>query len=119
MSFTNRKEKYSNPFSATFTGIMDLFRKQDPAGELNPDDRFDGRTVLVDGASSGLGFAVAVEVARRGAKVIMVCRSGIPEKGEVVKRLSQSEDIHMLHVDYSDLSSILLNYYILVEFCRL
>jgi NAD(P)-dependent dehydrogenase (short-subunit alcohol dehydrogenase family) len=85
---------------------MDLFRKQDPAGELNPDDRFDGRTVLVDGASSGLGFAVAVEVARRGAKVIMVCRSGIPGKGEDVKRLSRSGDIHMLQVDFSNLSSI-------------
>lgn len=102
----SKQAKYSNPFSATFTGIMDLFRKHEPAGELKPTDRFDGKTVLVDGASSGLGFAVAVEVARRGAKVIMVCRSGIPGKGEKVKRLSRSDDIHMLQVDFSDLSSI-------------
>ncbi len=102
----NKQEKYSNPFSATFTGIRDLFRKLEPAGRLEPTDRFDGKTVLIDGASSGLGFAVTVEVARRGAKVIMVCRSGIPGKGEEVKRLSGSDDIHMLHVDYSVLSSI-------------
>ena len=102
----NRQKKYSNPVIATLTGITDLFRKEEPAGVLRPADRFDGRTVLVDGASSGLGFAVAVEMARRGAKVIMVCRSGIPEKGEEVKRLAQSDDIQMLHVDYSDLSSI-------------
>jgi len=102
----NKQEKYSNPFNATFTGIMDLFRKHEPAGELKPTDRFDGKTVLVDGASSGLGFAIAVEVARRGAKVIMACRSGIPGKGEKVKRLSRSDDIHMLHVDFTDLPSI-------------
>lgn len=101
-----KQEKYSNPFSATFTGIMDLFRKHEPAGELKLTDRFDGKTVLVDGASSGLGFAVAVEVARRGAKVIMACRSGIPGKGEEVKRLARSDDIHMLQIDFSDLSSI-------------
>ncbi len=102
----SKQAKYSNPFSATFTGIMDLFRKHEPAGELKPTDRFEGKTVLVDGASSGLGFAVAVEVARRGAKVIMACRSGIPGKGDEVKRLTRSDDIHMLQVDFSDLFSI-------------
>jgi len=100
------QEKYSNPFSATLTGIMDLFRKHEPAGTLKLTDRFDGKTVLVDGASSGLGFAVAVEVARRGAKVIMACRSGIPGKGEEVKKRTGSGDISMLPVDFSDISSI-------------
>jgi NAD(P)-dependent dehydrogenase (short-subunit alcohol dehydrogenase family) len=102
----SKQAKYNNPFSAIITGISDLFRKQKPAGELKPTDRFDGKTVLVDGASSGLGFAVAVEVARRGAKVIMACRSGIPRKGEKVKKLSGSDDIHMLQVDFTDLSSV-------------
>ena len=101
-----KQDKYGNPFTATLTGITDLFRNHEPAGQLKPIDRFDGKTVMVDGASSGLGFAVAVEVARRGAKVIMACRSGIPEKGEEVKKLTGSNDVHMLPVDYSDLSSI-------------
>jgi NAD(P)-dependent dehydrogenase (short-subunit alcohol dehydrogenase family) len=101
-----KQDKYSNPFTATLTGIMDLVRKHKPAGELKPTDRLDGKTVLVDGASSGLGFAVAAEVARRGAKVIMACRSGIPGKGEEVKKLSGSGDVHMLPVDYSDVASI-------------
>jgi len=104
----NQQQKYNNPVSATLTGIRDLFRKQIPAGTLNPTDRLDGKTVLVDGASSGLGFAVATDLARRGAKVIMACRSGIPEKGEKVKKLSGNHDIHMLHVDFSDIGSIRL-----------
>jgi NAD(P)-dependent dehydrogenase (short-subunit alcohol dehydrogenase family) len=105
MTATKRK-KYNNPFTATLTGIRDLFRKQLPAGELKPSDRLDGKTVLVDGASSGLGFAIAVDVARRGARVIMACRSGIPGKGERVKKLTGNHDIHMLHVDFSDITSI-------------
>jgi NAD(P)-dependent dehydrogenase (short-subunit alcohol dehydrogenase family) len=102
----NKQEKYNNPFAAIWTGIMDLFRKHEPAGEVRPSDRLDGKTVLIDGASSGLGFAVATELARRGAKVIMACRSGIPQKGEEVKRRSGSDDVHMLHVDFADLESV-------------
>ena len=102
----HKQHKYNNPVTATLTGIMDLFRKQIPVGELKSTDRLDGKTVLVDGSSSGLGFAIAVDVAKRGAKVIMACRSGIPEKGEMVKRLSGNNDIHMLQVDFSDITSI-------------
>jgi NAD(P)-dependent dehydrogenase (short-subunit alcohol dehydrogenase family) len=102
----NQQDQYTNPFNATISGIRNLFRKQEKAGELTPEDRLDGKTVLVDGASSGLGFAIAVDVARRGARVIMACRSGIPEKGEKAKKLSGSGNIHMVHVDYTDINSI-------------
>jgi len=103
---TNKQKKYNNPFTATLTGITDLFKKQIPAGELKPADRLDGKTVLVDGSSSGLGFAIAVDVARRGASVIMACRSGIPEQGEKVKKLSGNQDVYMVQVDFADIISI-------------
>jgi NAD(P)-dependent dehydrogenase (short-subunit alcohol dehydrogenase family) len=102
----SKHRKYDNPVTATLTGIADLFRKQTPAGTLKLSDRLDGKTVLVDGASSGLGFAVAADMARRGARVIMACRSGIPGQGEKVKKISGNQDIHMLHVDFSDIGSI-------------
>lgn len=102
----SKQQKYNNPFTATLTGIRDLFRKQVPSGELKPTDRLDGKTVLVDGSSSGLGFAIAVDVACRGARVLMACRSGIPEMGERVKKLSGNPDVHMFHVDFSDIRSI-------------
>jgi len=91
---------------ALVTGIRDLFRTNESSGELKDTDRLEGKTLFIDGASSGLGFAIAVDVAKRGARVIMACRSGIPEKGEQVKKLSGNQDVHMLHVDLSDLSSI-------------
>jgi len=102
----NRQKKYNTPVAATITGILDLFRKQEPAGQLNDTDRLDGKTVLVDGSSSGLGFAIATDCARRGAKVIMACRSGIPEKGEKIIQMTGNKDIFMLHVDFRDIHSI-------------
>ncbi|MCB0683774.1 MAG: hypothetical protein KDC32_23150, partial [Saprospiraceae bacterium] len=82
--------RFKNPVEATLTGIKDLFRRQPLADHLSERDRLDGKTCLVTGASSGLGFAVAVDLARRGANLIMACRSGIPEAGERVKQLSGS-----------------------------
>jgi len=101
-----RKGGYKNPASATWEGIMAVFAKQQKVGFLKDSDRLDGKTVLIDGASSGLGFAVAVQLAGRGARVIMACRSGIPGKGEEVKRRSGNQNIEMVHVDYSDTASI-------------
>jgi NAD(P)-dependent dehydrogenase (short-subunit alcohol dehydrogenase family) len=106
MSESSHRKKYNNPFTATITGISDLFRKQENTVNLLPSDRLEGKRVLVDGASSGLGFAVATECARRGAEVIMACRSGIPGKGEKVEKLTGSGKISMLPVDFSDTDSI-------------
>lgn len=103
---SKQESKYTNPFTATFKGISDLFKKQDRIGELSPDERLDGKKVLITGSSSGLGLAAAKDLARLGAEVIMALRSGIPEKGEEVKKASGSEKVHLHHVDLSDFDSI-------------
>ena len=84
---------YDSPFSATLKGISDLFKKQIKAGDLTSSDRLEGKTIMVTGASSGLGYATALDLAKRGARVIMACRSGIPEKGRQIEKITGSEKI--------------------------
>jgi len=102
----NKTEKYNSPVAAIFTGIGDLFKR--PKNELNLDDLppLEGKKVLITGASSGLGYATAVDLASRGAHVIMAQRSGIPGKGEEVKRKTGSEKVDMIRMDLSDLESL-------------
>ncbi len=103
---TKQQNKYSNPFTATVNGIRDMFRKKERAGTLDPADRLDGKKVLITGSSSGLGLAVAKDLARQGAEVIMAVRSGIPDRGEEVKNASGSSKVIMLPVDLADFDSI-------------
>ena len=103
---SKQEQKYTNPFTATIKGISDLFKKRERVGFLDKNDRLDGKKVVITGSSSGLGLAAAKDMGRIGAEVIMAVRSGIPEKGEEVKKASGSETIHMLHVDLSDFDSI-------------
>ena len=100
------ERKYDSPLAATYKGISDLFKKQERVGVLDPNDRLDGKKVLITGSSSGLGLATAKKLAALGAEVIMAVRSGIPEKGKEVKNASGSEMVYMHHVDLSDFDSI-------------
>ena len=98
--------RFTNPVVASLAGVKDFFAKQELAGRYSETDRADGKTVLITGANSGLGFAMAVEFARRGARVLMAGRSKIPEAGERVKKLSGSESVEMHFLDLSKIESI-------------
>jgi NAD(P)-dependent dehydrogenase (short-subunit alcohol dehydrogenase family) len=107
MSGKNDKtNSYSSPVAAIFTGISDLFKPTLNQLDLNDLPSMEGKRVLITGASSGLGFATAVEMAKRGAQVIMAQRSGIPEKGEEVKKKSGSLKVEMVPLDLSNLESL-------------
>lgn len=98
--------RFKNPVVASLAGIRDFFAKQELASRYAETGRADGYTVLITGANSGLGFALAVEFARRGARVIMAGRSKIPEAGIRVKKLSGSDSVEMRYLDLSKIASI-------------
>ncbi len=101
----SHKTQYSNLFTATLSGIVNMFKKHPTAGVLKDEDRIDGKVCLVTGANSGLGFAVTQQLVERGGKVVMACRSGIPEAGEKIKTLTNSDNVEMIRVDLSDVNS--------------
>lgn len=64
-----------------------------------------GKTCLITGANSGLGFATAKQLAGLGAKVVMVCRS--MEKGkDAAGRIMQEVPDASLELMLCDLSSL-------------
>lgn len=100
--------EHDNAFTATWQGIKNTFVRGPAFGELNETMRFEGGTALVTGASSGLGFAIAVELARRGMHVIGAARTATPELTRKLREAAgeSAATIDMLPVDLADLDSI-------------
>jgi NAD(P)-dependent dehydrogenase (short-subunit alcohol dehydrogenase family) len=67
-----------------------------------------GKTVLITGASSGIGFHAAIELARRGACIAMVGRD--PERSETaardVRARSGSTEVSLFICDFSSLAAV-------------
>ncbi|XP_031341707.1 retinol dehydrogenase 12-like [Photinus pyralis] len=67
-----------------------------------------GKTVIVTGANSGIGFSTAFEFAIRGAKVILACRS-IPLAEKARKKIvedTQNPNVFVRIVDLASLKSV-------------
>ena len=100
------KRTHSNPVTAVLSGLLDQRSKDPKVAPVPHGVRLDGRTCLVTGANSGLGKAIAIRLAARGAHVIMACRSGIPEAGQDVRAASGSDKVEMIQVELSDFDSM-------------
>lgn len=98
--------RFDNPVIASLAGFADRFRKQDNALRFSENDRFDGKSCLITGASSGLGYALAVEMARRGARVVMANRTRNEEVVHRARRESGSEHIEQWYVDLSEITTV-------------
>jgi retinol dehydrogenase 12 len=75
---------------------------------VNNDARIDGKIVIITGANSGLGLETAKQLAKRGGKIYLACRS--EKKGleavKQVKQFSQSENVKFLQLDLASLDNV-------------
>ena len=98
--------RFTNPIAASLAGVKDFFSRQELSSRYSDTDRADDMTILITGANSGLGFALAVDFAKRGGRVIMAGRSKIPGAGEQVKNLSGSGQVEMRYIDLSKIDTV-------------
>ena len=52
-----------------------MLRKWAAGGQCLSNARMDGKTVIITGCNTGIGFETAKDMAQRGARVIMACRN--------------------------------------------
>lgn len=68
----------------------------------------DGKTVIITGANSGIGFQAARVLASKGAKVIMACRNDKKARmaaGKISGKHANA-DLEIMHLDLASLESI-------------
>ncbi|XP_062584468.1 retinol dehydrogenase 11-like [Saccostrea cucullata] len=67
-----------------------------------------GKTVIITGANTGIGFQTAVDLAKRNGRIILACRN--TEKGEAAKsriiQLTGNKSVVFRHLDVSLMSSV-------------
>jgi NAD(P)-dependent dehydrogenase (short-subunit alcohol dehydrogenase family) len=67
-----------------------------------------GKTALVTGANSGIGYQAALELARHGAHVLLACRNAAKGQAalERLKREAPGAAAELVEVDMASLASI-------------
>lgn len=77
-------------------------------GQWESDARLDGKTVIITGANTGIGKETALDLAKRGGRIIMACRDIVKAEkamNEVIQK-SGNSDVVVKSLDLGDTTSI-------------
>ena len=92
------------------TGIVSLWlgRKFFKGPYYNGNERLDGKTVVITGCNTGIGKETALDLSKRGARVVMACRNldlaNIAANDLKVK--NPAANLSVCQLDLADLSSV-------------
>jgi len=87
--------------------LLFLFRLWMQGPKVSSTARLDGKTVVITGANTGIGKVTAMELSKRGAKVVMLCRNmeKAEEAAEEIRKATEGKVVvHKL--DLSSLASV-------------
>ncbi|XP_059185170.1 retinol dehydrogenase 12 [Centropristis striata] len=105
-----------HPLWAAFTALLALVVRLQRRGRWDPRAcpvRLQGKTCIVTGANTGVGKFIALDFARRGARVILACRSKTrgTDALEEIREKTGNADVHLRLVDLMSQDSVR-------EFCK-
>jgi NADPH:quinone reductase-like Zn-dependent oxidoreductase len=97
--------------AASFVWLSKLFYFD--GGRCTSRRRLDDKTVIVTGANTGIGYETALELAKRGARVILACRDShrANAAAEKIRAESGNGNVVVELVDLASLDSVR-------EFCK-
>ena len=70
-----------------------------PARPMRPTRGLEGRVAIVTGSTSGIGLAIASELANQGAAVVI---NGLGDRAEILARCHDMSTLHDVAVEYDD-----------------
>jgi len=95
---------------ATLGGLLYLvrLRKSRTWGLCRLTNSIRGRLIIVTGGNTGLGRELSLELATRGARVVLACRSwgNTKQALEVIRTQSGNNDVQYMHLDLASLESV-------------
>lgn len=74
-------------------------------GRCKTKNRADNKIAIVTGSNTGIGYQTALELARRGARVIIACHDS-KDSERAVKKIIQKTKNHQVEFEYVDLADL-------------
>lgn len=93
---------------ASVVGFVALTKKYFNGGSCTSKARLDGKTVIITGANTGIGKETALDLAKRGARVILACRdlNRALKSAEEIRKKTGNGNVFVEILDLASFDSI-------------